>query len=105
MCAVEGKLSTNTLLAMPYRLIADRANRAGRDFLQIDSEIGLTFSGIALAANDDEKRRRTTRSARKAYDSIERLRNGVELTDTEQAELDRNLLRLKRELQSLGETF
>jgi len=55
MCAVEGKLSTNTLLAMPYRLIADRANRAGRDFLQIDSEIGLTFSGIALAANDNEK--------------------------------------------------
>ena len=82
-----------------------RSNRSKADFLRIDSQVGLTLSGIALGAIDKEKRRRTASAARKAYDTIARLRQYVVLTDTEEAKLDRHLLRLKGELQSLGQTF
>ena len=83
----------------------NRVNRSTADFLRIDSEVGLTFSGIALFATDRETRRRTTNAARKAYDTIGRLRGQIVLTDAEEAALDRNLLRLKGELQSLGQAF
>lgn len=82
-----------------------RTNSLGVDFLQIDSEIGLTFSGIALEARDPEKRKRMAQSARRAYDSIARLRTGVELSQVEGAKLDANLQRLKSELQRLGQGF
>jgi len=81
------------------------AERVGSDFLRIDSQVGLTFSGTALATDNEEKRRRTTAIARKAHDTITRLRPSIELTNAEESELDRNLLRLKRELQILGEIF
>jgi len=89
----------------PNRRIADQANSVRRDFLQIDSRMALTFSGIALAAGSEEKRRRTTRTARKAYDTIMRLRNDIHLTDAEKGKLDRNLQQLKSELLRLGENF
>ena len=85
--------------------IRKETNRNGADFLRIDSQVGLTFSGLALAANDEEERRRRTGVARRAHDTIMRLRRNVELTDTETTELDRNLLRLKSELQTLSESF
>jgi len=85
--------------------IREETNRTGADFLRIDSQVGLTFSGLALAANDKEGRRRTTGVARRAHDTIMRLRHKIELTDTQTTELDRNLLRLKSELQRLGESF
>ena len=84
---------------------APTANRAKADFLQIDSDIALTFAGIALTTKDEKKKQRTTHAARRAYDTIVRLREGVDLTDAENAKLDRALLRLKSELQMLGETF
>jgi len=80
-------------------------NSSTADFLRIDSEVRLTFSSIALLATDRETRRRTTNAARKAYDTIARLRGQIVLTDAEEATLDRNLLRLKGELQSLGQAF
>ena len=80
-------------------------NRTGADFLRIDSQVGLTFSGLALAANNKEARTRTTGIARRAHDTIMRLRQKVELSDTQTTELNRNLLRLKRELRTLGEVF
>ena len=82
------------------------AARIGAKFLLVDSEIALTFSGIALEAtdkDDKEKRRRTTQTARKAYDSILRLRNNITLADGERDKLDANLQRLKSELQRLGQ--
>jgi len=82
-----------------------QASRARKDFLQIESEIGLSFTGIALAANDKNKRKRTTQTARNVYDTIMRLKKDIDLSDAEKAKLDRNLLQLKRELQSLGESF
>src|SRR5215467_14342126 len=49
---------------MPKRRLTERTNRLGAKFLQIDSEIALTFCGIALVRGDEEKKRRTTQIAR-----------------------------------------
>ena len=85
--------------------LTNRANKAGADFLRVDSEIALTFAGLALQRADDEKRKRQIETARKAYDTIRRLRKGIELSKTESDKLDANLQRLKSELQQLGESF
>jgi len=82
-----------------------RFNQAAADFLRIDSQVGLTLSNIALAATDKEKRIRTTKAARKAYDTIARLRDSVVLTYAENTKLDHNMQHLKNELQSLGQVF
>jgi hypothetical protein len=84
---------------------ASRANQVGAKFLQVDSEIALTFCSLALEARDEGKRRRTGQTARRAYDTIMSLREGIELTDAEQSKLNANLDRLRSELQSLGQTF
>jgi len=75
------------------------------DFLQIDSQVALTFSGIALKTSDPEKKNRTTRTARRAHDAIVRLRTDIELNQVETDKLEANLQRLKSELQRLGESF
>lgn len=75
------------------------------DFLKIDTQMGLTFSGLALATDDSATRERVIRSARKAYDTVVRLKQGIPLTEVETNSLDRKLGRLRSELESLGETF
>lgn len=85
--------------------LEERTNKAGADFLRVDSEIALTFAALALHTTDEEKRRRTTQVARKAYDSIMRLRKCIDLSEAERQRLDANLQRLKSELLQLGESF
>ncbi len=80
---------------------ADSTDRIAADFLRIDSEVALTFSGIALMAIDEVTRRRTTMAARRAYDTIAGLRWNIELTEAERQKLDKR--RLPIELQSLGQ--
>ena len=82
-----------------------RTNAIGAEFLQVDSEIALTFSGLALGARDEGNRGRTAQAAHRAYETIMRLRERIELTEAQTEKLDRNLLRLKSELQRLGEIF
>jgi hypothetical protein len=91
--------------SMPKRRLTEQTNRLGARFLQVDTEIALTFSGLALAASDEGKRRSATQTARTAYNSIMRLRQGIELTDAQREKLDANLQRLKSELQRLGQRF
>ena len=79
------------------------ANRSEADLLRIDSEVALTLSGIALGATDEETSTRTTIAARKAFDTIARLRWRTELTDAQREKLDTNLQRLQTELRSLGQ--
>jgi len=81
----------------------DRANRIGADFLRIDSEIALTYSGIASQTSDPKKRGRMAAAARKAYDTILRLREGIELSHAQGDKLDANLRRLKSDLEYLDE--
>jgi len=87
------------------RAVDDRTNRVAADFLRVDSEIALTFSGMALAASDPETRRRRVEIARKAYDSIMHLRQNTVLSSAQRDGLDASLQRLKSELQSIDQRF
>lgn len=88
-----------------FKPVCRRSNQLRADFLQIDSQMALTFSGMALRETGMTKRQRTTTIARKAYDTITWLRESIDLTVEETAKLDVNMERLKYELQSLGELF
>jgi len=99
------KASPTDIHAMRKHWPTERTNQVGAQFLQIDSEIALTFSALALEARDERKRRHTAQSARKAYDTIMRLRRNIVLTDAQRNKLEANLQRLKSELQRLGQTF
>jgi len=85
------------------RVLNAQTNRLRANFLQIDSEIALTFSSMALGTSDQEKKRRTTRTALKAYRTIVRLKESTNLVDAESDRLEANLKRLKSDLQRLGQ--
>jgi len=85
--------------------IVEGANRAGANFLKLDVEMGLTFCGLALQTRDSEKRARTQRAARTAYDTVLKLMERVRLNDDQVQWLERKLHRLKCELLTLGEIF
>ena len=94
------------LVSMAERRALDsRTNKLRGEFLQIDCEIALTFASMALRASTQEKRRRTSQAARKAYDTIMRLRENTELGDADTHKLDANLRRLKGELEKLGQVL
>ena len=82
-----------------------RHNKTSTDFLKAEIETGLTLAGIARAAGNSEERERNRRAARKAYDTVVRLVERVELTDRDTKVLGRNLARLKSDLRGLGEVL
>jgi len=87
------------------RALESRTNKLRAGFLQVDCEIALTFASIASGASNQETRRRTIEIARKAYDTIVRLRKDTGLSDAQADKLEADLLRLKNELQTLGQKF
>ena len=80
-------------------------NRSQVDFLKADLEIALTFSRIALEAEDPQKKSRNRQLARRAYDSIVRLRPRVALESEDIRILESDLQELRNNLVSLGEVF
>ncbi len=98
---------TNSHASLPSpakrRALESRTNELRAKFLQIDSEIALTFSNLAMTASNPEKKRRTVQTAREAYDTIMRLRKDTQLRDAEKHKLEANLQRLKHELERLGQ--
>jgi hypothetical protein len=80
-------------------------NAANADFLKVDAETALTFTQLALDTDNEEKKQRNCKNARKAYDSILHLRKNVTFTSTQEAYLEEMLSRLKHNLTSLGEKF
>ena len=84
--------------------IQEQANTLMAHFLRIDARLALTFSGIALSTSDLGTRERTLKLARRAYDTILRLKAGVQLTQVNEESLARDLRRLEIELEVLGET-
>ena len=80
-------------------------NIAGVNFLKTDLETALTFSSMALETDDPVKKRRMTRKARQAFDTITHLLGRVTMSASDTQFMDKNLRRLKRELGTLGETF
>jgi hypothetical protein len=84
------------------RVLNAKTNKLRANFLQIDSEIAVTFANIALHTDDPQKRRRTANVARKAYDTITRFSQNTDLSDLQKNKLVANLRRLRHELQILG---
>lgn len=79
----------------------EQTNRAGVQFLQVDAEVALTLSGIALKTSIREKKMRNTHAARRAYDTIMRLRRNLDLEENENKRLEASLKQLKGELERL----
>jgi hypothetical protein len=79
-------------------------NRNSYELLRIDIDTALTFTRIASGAEAD-KRSRNQENARRAYDSVQRLRKNVAMTAEQEQELDRGLETLRTALQELGEKF
>lgn len=82
-----------------------QASRIGVQFLLVDADIALTLSGMALKADSAEKRERQSEAARKALDTITRLRKNLDLDEAERGKLDAKLRRLRSELHELGKRF
>ena len=71
-------------------------------FLMVEAQTGLTFAEIALDARRDmAKVRRNTENARRAYDTVLRFTDRVELTPSENAELTAMVEKLHLQLQVL----
>jgi hypothetical protein len=83
----------------------NRLNAACVQFLKVDLETGLILSGLAFASTNTATRERNTKNARKAYDTILRLMDKFELTESDANFIDCNLQRLKSHLVVLGESF
>jgi hypothetical protein len=82
-----------------------RFNKATTDFLKIDLETALTFTALALQAQDREKKERNRKAARKAYDTITRLISRVTFSEVEANAFKENLERLRSDLIKLGESL
>lgn len=82
-----------------------QANRIGAQFLLVDVEVALTLSGMALNARSSENRQRQYDSARKAYETIKRLRRDLHLDEAERKKLNSKLQHLKSDLQKLEKAF
>ena len=72
-------------------------------FLRTSADTGLMYASIAWTARDKEKIRRHQAKARRAYNSILRFADRVQLSSDEKAELTPKVEKLKRELHALGE--
>jgi hypothetical protein len=79
--------------------------RTSTEFLKTDIETALTFSSIAAQTEDLQKKHRNRQHARRGYDTILRLSSRVKLSDDDEQLLSEKLMRLKAELQRLGEVF
>lgn len=82
-----------------------RFNKVSTDFLKLDLQTALTFTGLALHTDDGVKKQRNRRAARKAYDTILHLIDRVTLTDREAEFFEEKLGRLKSDLIELGESL
>ncbi len=76
------------------------------EFLRIDLETALTLTRIAQRAGAGSiKRQRTVRKARRAYDTVVKMRSSCACSDAEGLRIDKKIRRLRTELLRLGETF
>lgn len=83
----------------------NRMNRANAEFLKIDTETALTFLQIARDTDNNSRKQRNCRAARRAYDTALKLMPKVDLTVEEIHLLMGRLDQLKLELKALGESF
>jgi hypothetical protein len=99
----EAPSAARKLTMEQFRATRERVNRTSVDFLKLDVETALTFTSNALSTDNEEKKQRNRKAARKAYDTVLRLAKKVELTNSEKRFLNRGLQKLKEDLATLGE--
>ena len=85
--------------------IASEFNQTGADFLKIELKTGLTFASIAVGEEPGSEKRITNQAnARKAYETVLRLRNRLEIpTEAITREIQNGLDQLRSALEELGE--
>jgi len=77
----------------------------GLEFVRTDLETGITFSRLALDADDEDKRARNRANARKGYNTALRQWEKLLLTPAESAEIGAKFNHLKANLEKLGEVL
>jgi len=79
-------------------------NQNGFDYLMADLDSALAFAQRATGLNvDPEVKRRNVMNARKAYDTVGRLREKLQLDSEQQNAFDEKRTKLKNALEQLGE--
>jgi hypothetical protein len=101
----HSSLADSKKLTQQLTAIGKQLNATNADFLKIDVETALTFSALALQADNKEKRDRNRKNARKAYDSILHLWEDVTFTPSQEGYIHEMMSRLKDDLELLGEKF
>jgi hypothetical protein len=101
----QPSLSTSKAFARQLTATGEQLNATNVDFLKIDVETALTFTGLALETDNEEKKQRNRKNARKAYDAILRLWGNVTFTPSEEAHMHEKMGILKNDLELLGEKF
>jgi hypothetical protein len=88
------------------QVLLSSLQRSGADFLFLDLDIATTMARTALKAGGyPEKKARSQRIARRAYNTILYLSQRLKMTKQQDSELRKKLAALKRELEQLGEPF
>jgi hypothetical protein len=80
-------------------------NPVSINFLRIEVRTASVFAGIASQANDEQKRLRNIRNARKGYDTLLYFMGQLALTPEERDQLSQEILELRGQLIRLGEMF
>jgi hypothetical protein len=83
--------------------MAEQRARTKGAFTFLEAEVctGLTFAVIASQANDENKIRRNSLAAQRAYDTVCHFTPRVSLTPEESRELEPQLKQLRHELNAL----
>jgi len=82
----------------------DEFQRNRFTFLISEARTGIMFCNIALSATDNiEMRKRNIFNARRSYDQIAHSRRGLILTESQEAELNKAVNKLRKDLSRLGE--
>jgi hypothetical protein len=97
--------SDSRKLLAESQLLLRSLQRSGADFLFLDLDIATTMARTALKAGATEKKARSQRIARRAYNTILYLSRRLKMPRQEGSELREKLAALRRELEQLGERF
>jgi len=103
---ITGARSDSRRLVAKSELLLSSLQRRGADFLFLDLDIATTMARTPLkAGRGTEKKARSQRIARRAYDTILYLSERLKMPKEDGRELREKLAALKRKLEQLGERF
>jgi hypothetical protein len=105
MSAKHTSTRTSQVLMQELTATGQRLNATNADFLKIDVKTALTFSGLALETDNQEKKQRNRKHARQAYDTILHLSKNVTFTPSEEVYMIEMMGRLKNDLALLEENL